>query len=78
VHPHVHCCVCETRHRVGAIPATVEHRLKDKLWQCIDWMDCFQRARAAEWAAAHAEEMAALYQALADVWDSLEKEGWRI
>jgi hypothetical protein len=78
VQMHVQCCVCGTRHRAGSIPATALYRSEDRRWWCTDELDCWARARAAEWADAHAEQMAAMYRALESVWADLEQNGWRI
>jgi hypothetical protein len=78
VHSHVRCCVCGTIHRPGAIPATALYRSADQRWWCANEIDCWARARAAEWADAHAAQLAAMYRALESVWDSLEKQGWRM
>ena len=76
----VFCCVCGAGHRPGS-PAVL-FRSADHRWWCADEFACFLRARLAEQAAQdaarHAAEVAAMYRALDRVWASLEAGGWKL
>ena len=67
VPPVVHCCVCGQCHS-SASPAVL-YRSADGQWWCRDERDCPERQAAV---------VAAMQQALDDVWAELEANGWRL
>jgi hypothetical protein len=69
----VNCAVCGVLWDV-ACPGVL-YRSIDHSWWCASFTACNARA---EHSRQHAEEIARMFAALDQVWDQLEKDGWRI
>jgi len=72
IHGLVQCCVCGQFY--SPLDRAVQYRSLDLRWMCSAERDCHNRAIART----TARDRAAMYRALNDVFDQLERDGWRI
>lgn len=72
IHGLVQCCVCGQMR--NPLDRGVHYRSLDLRWMCADERACHDRAIARTTEL----DRRRMYRALADVWEQLERQGWRI